>query len=248
MNPPARVNSPALLAIAHGSPQPRAEPIMRELIARVRSARPDVPAVLAHLGFSRPDVHTAIDDLVTAGVRELVVVPLLLTAAYHVNTDIPQLLRAAEARHPGLRWIVAGALGPHPRLFALVRRRLAEAGAPSDAAVVLGAIGTSDPRANAELAGVAATLGATIGFASGEPDVADVVARLRERGHRPVVVASYVLAPGKLPDRFSETGADIVTEPLGADDEIVAVVLERYDAAVQRLMAISGGGPYRGPG
>lgn len=206
-------------------------------MARVRAERPGLRAALAHLGFSRPSVDEAVDALVADGVRELVVVPLLLTAAYHVKTDIPDLLRGAQARHPGLRWVVAGALGPHPRLFALLRRRLAEAGVRPDAAVVLGAIGTSDPAANAELAEVAATIGASVGFASGEPDIADVVQEVRARGAAQVAIASYVLAPGKLPDRFTHTMADVVTAPLGADGEVVSVVLERYDAAAARLLA-----------
>jgi sirohydrochlorin ferrochelatase len=47
-----------------------------------------------------------------------------------------------------------------------------------------------------------------------------------------VAVASYVLAPGKLPDRFGMTSADIVTRPLGAEPEVVEVVLERFDSVV----------------
>ena len=55
---------------------------------------------------------------------------------------------------------------------------------------------------------------------------------MRGRGAAQVAVVSYVLAPGVLPDRFAATGADVVTRPLGAEPEIVEIVLERYDAAV----------------
>ncbi len=223
--------SAALLAVAHGSSDPRAEPVVEALIARVRAERPELVVVLAYLGFSQPDVATALDDLVARGVDEVVVVPLMLTAAYHVNADIPALLTEASLRHPQLRTAQAGALGPHPLLFALLRRRLVEIGADDDARVVLGAIGTSDPSANAELADVAATIGASVGFASGEPDIAGVVESMHGRKARQVVVASYVLAPGRLPDRFAMTSADLVTRPLGAEPEVVAVVLDRYDTA-----------------
>jgi sirohydrochlorin ferrochelatase len=108
---------------------------------------------------------------------------------------------------------------------------LVEAGAEPSASVVLGAVGTSDARANAELADVAASIGATIGFAAGKPSIGRVVDDVRGRGGRQVVVASYVLAPGTLPDRFAATNADLVTRPLGAEQEIVDIVLERYDAA-----------------
>jgi sirohydrochlorin ferrochelatase len=176
-------------------------------------------------------------SLFAQGVREIVVVPLLLTSAYHAKVDLPGLLARAALDNPGVRLTQAGVLGPHPLLFELLRRRLAEADADPSASVVLGAIGTSDASANAELADVAATIGASIGFATGSPDISEVVDGLRARGSRQIAIASYVLAPGTLPDRFATTNADIVTRPLGAEPEIVDVVLERYDAALLRDQA-----------
>ena len=229
----------ALLAVAHGSPDPRAEPVLQDLVALVRVTRPGLTAVLAHLGHTTPDVPSALESLIQQGIRRVVVVPLLLTAAYHARTDLPELLAAARRRHPAIEILQAEVLGPHGRLAALVRRRLTEAGADAATSVVLGAIGTSDPAANAELAGVARSFGATVGFAAGSPWVADVVAELRARGSGEVAVASYVLAPGMLPDRFAASGADVVTAPLGAEPEVVDVVLERYDAAARQSPARS---------
>ena len=234
------MSTPALLAVAHGSADPRAEQVLDALIARVRSERPGLVAVLAHLGFSDPDVPAALEALARQGVREVVVVPLLLTAAYHAKTDLPGLLSRAAADHPQFAIRQAAVLGPHPLLFELIRRRLAEAGAEPGMSLVLGAVGTSDAGANAELADVAASLGATIGFASGAPAVTDVVAKLRARGARMVALATYVLAPGALADRFREAGADVVSEVLGAAPEVVDVVLSRYDAAVAAHRANGG--------
>jgi sirohydrochlorin ferrochelatase len=79
-------------------------------------------------------------------------------------------------------------------------------------------------------------MGATVGFAAGKPSIGRVVDDLRARDGRQVVVASYVLAPGLLPDRFALTKADLVTRPLGAEPEIVDIVLERFDSvAASRL-------------
>jgi sirohydrochlorin ferrochelatase len=223
---------PALLAVAHGSPDPRAESVLEALVARVRAERPDLTAVLAHLGHTAPDVPSALGSLASQGFDRVVVVPLLLTAAYHAKVDLPALLAQARADHPGLTITQSDVLGPDRLLFQLVRRRLREAGAEPSASVVLGAIGTSDAGANAELADVAATLAASIGFASGRPDIAEVVDEVRVRGARQVAIASYVLAPGRLPDRFASTSADVVTTALGAEPEVVQIVLERYAAAV----------------
>jgi sirohydrochlorin ferrochelatase len=206
--------------------------VLEALLARVRAERPGVTAVLAHLGHTAPDVPTALGSLARAGCPEVVVVPLLLTSAYHARVDLPAVLEGVRSAHPRLRIRQAGVLGPHPRLFSLLRRRLVQARAEPSASVVLGAIGTSDESANAELAEAASTLGASVGFAAGPPSVAAVVQDMRARGVHQVAVASYVLAPGILPDRFTAAGADVVTRPLGGEPEVVAVVLERYDAAV----------------
>jgi sirohydrochlorin ferrochelatase len=226
------MSAPVLLAVAHGSADPRAEQVLDALIARVRSERPDVVAVLAHLGFSEPSVPAALESLARQGVSEVVVVPLLLTAAYHAKVDLPALLSQAALDHPQLAIRQAEVLGPHPLLFELMRRRLAEAGVEPDVSLVLAAAGTSDPGANAELADVAASLGASIGFASGAPAITDVVADLRARGARHVALTTYVLAPGELADRLHDAGADVVTEVLGAAPEVVDVILARYDTAV----------------
>jgi sirohydrochlorin ferrochelatase len=225
----------ALLAVAHGSPDPRAESLHDALIARVRSERPALAAVVAYLGHTNPDVMVAMNSLVSQGFSEIVVVPLLLTAAYHARFDLPATVEKARVDHPGVTIHQAGVLGPHPKLFSLMQRRLAEAGADAHdgmTGLVLAAVGTSDPHANAELADVAATLGATIGFASSEPELGQVVAGLRSTGSRYVAVISYAVAPGVLPDRFHQVGADVTTDVLGAAPEVVEVILERYDAVV----------------
>jgi sirohydrochlorin ferrochelatase len=236
------MSEPALLAVAHGSADPRAEQVLDALIARVRSERPGVVAVLSHLGFTDPSVPAALESLARQGVSEVVVVPLLLTSAYHAKVDLPALLARAAVDHPRLAIRQAAVLGPHPLLFDLVRRRLAEAGAEPGMSLVLAAVGTSDHGANAELADVAASLGATIGFASGTPAIGDVVADLRSRGARQVALATYVLAPGELADRLHDAGADVVTEVLGAAPEIVDVVLSRYDDAVEAARSPFGAG------
>ncbi len=225
-------SSSALLAVAHGSTDPRAESVLDALIARVRAERPDLAATLCYLGHSTPDVTDAVNDLVEQGFSRVIVVPLLLTSAFHARFDLPGVIEQSRVAHPSVEFRQAEVLGPHPQLFSLIYRRLNEADVHDTASLVLGAIGTSDPRANAELADVAATMGATIGFASCAPHIADVVADVRAAGARQIAIISYVLAPGTLPDRFYAAGADVITDVLGAAPELVNVILERYDAAV----------------
>jgi len=121
--------------------------------------------------------------------------------------------------------------------------RLLQAGAdPRDplTAVVLAAAGSSDPRSVADVEDTADLLQrswagpVTTGYGSAAtPAVPDAVLAARRGGAERVVVASYLLAPGHFHDKLASAGADTVTAPLLPDERIAAVLLDRYDAALQ---------------
>jgi sirohydrochlorin ferrochelatase len=131
-----------------------------------------------------------------------------------------------------------------------MERRLAEAGVGVSAAdrartsVVLAAAGSSDPAANATNAAVAAHWGAVgrwravvpayASAAGPRPD--DAVRALLAGAAGPVVVATYLLAPGYFADKIREgalrAGAAAVSGILGAAPEVADVILDRYQAAV----------------
>ncbi|WP_327496184.1 sirohydrochlorin chelatase, partial [Dietzia psychralcaliphila] len=102
-------------------------------------------------------------------------------------------------------------------------------------AVVLGAAGSRDESSQAETRALAASLGrllrvpATAGFASAaSPTVTEAIAGFREQGHRRVAVATHLLAPGFFADRLAAAGADVTSPPLGANPEIVDLIVRLY--------------------
>jgi sirohydrochlorin ferrochelatase len=109
---------------------------------------------------------------------------------------------------------------------------------------VLAAAGSSDPQANATIADLAAQWQAASrwrrvvpAFASAAPpSVSEAVRGLREESHDPVVVATYLLAPGyfagKIATQALQAGAMAVSEPLGAIPEVADVILTRYREAL----------------
>ncbi len=248
--------SPSLVAIAHGSRDPRAGAAVAGLLALAR-ARASARGLAglevrgAFLGHAPPaplQVLTALAGAGGDGERDVVVLPLLLTAAYHSGTDIPELLTRATAGLPGLRIRYGRPLGPHAGLVSALERRLAEAGHdpgrdPARTAVVLASAGTSDPAANASIARIAAGWQAARGWlavrpayaSAAAPAPAEAVAGLLRGGARRVVVASYLLAPGLFADRIRTcalaAGASAVSAPLGAADEVADVLLDRYQEA-----------------
>jgi sirohydrochlorin ferrochelatase len=249
----AAADSAPLVAVAHGSKDPRAAATISQLLAqaRRRAAERDLAgldikaAFLDHCAPSLPQVLGAVSSA-----DECIIVPLLLTAAYHSKTDIPARLAEARAAVPGLAARYAGTLGPHPLLLAALERRVAEAdpglaaGDRQRTSVVLAAAGSSDPRANATVAALAARWQARGGWrrvvpayaSAAGPAPGEAIRALRaSAADGPVVVASYLLAPGYFADKIHDTaldaGADAVSAVLGAAPEVADVILDRYTEA-----------------
>jgi sirohydrochlorin ferrochelatase len=67
-----------------------------------------------------------------------------------------------------------------------------------------------------------------------EPSVPAAVAALRAGGARRIAVASWFIAPGRLPDKVSSLvgPSAVVAEPLGPAPELAALVVDRYETAV----------------
>jgi sirohydrochlorin ferrochelatase len=227
---------PVLVACAHGTRNPTGRRLIAELALAARRLRPGLVTTAAFVDVQPPTVVDVVAELASAG-RAAVVVPLLLSGGYHVHVDIAGAVANSEAT------VAARPLGPDPRLAEVLRDRLVEAGAdPADplTAVVLAAAGSSDQRAVADVEDTADLLqrswagAVTTGYGSAaQPTVPDAVAAARRGGAERVVVAAYLLAPGHFHDKLAGAGADAVTAPLLPDERIAAVLLDRYDAALE---------------
>ncbi|GIH47992.1 Sirohydrochlorin ferrochelatase [Microbispora rosea] len=224
--------TPTLVMAAHGARSGHWESVMDSLAARVRRARPGAPVELGFLEISAP----LLSDVLSQVAGPVVVVPMLLAGGYHAHIDLPAVV--ARTRPDAL---VAGQLGPHRLLTSVLARRLAAAGLRPCDAVILGAAGSSDPaalddvRAAARLLSVRLSRPVTAAFASaGTPTLAQALERTRAGLAPRVAVASYLLAPGFFHDRLVSSGADLVSPPLGVDDDLAALVWARFDEALAR--------------
>jgi sirohydrochlorin ferrochelatase len=184
-----------LIAVAHGSADPRAAATIGNLM-EVVAAR--APAWAAARGLSAPDLRTAYLSHAAPSLRQVIgttegsarvtVLPLLLTAAYHSKTDIPRVLARLSREFPRPRVRYGAPLGPHSLLLRALERRLAEAdpggfmgpagskrstgpmgSARAQTGVVLAAAGSGDPDANAAIARLAAQWQARAGWFAVRP-------------------------------------------------------------------------------
>lgn len=236
----------ALVAVAHGSRDPRSAATVAALMDAVRRRRPDLDVRLSFLDLSAPrlpDVLAAVD----AGHDRAVVVPLLLGHAFHARVDVPGAVAEAARRHPRLAITTSAVLGGDARLEDAALDRLAAVAGPlddPDLGVVVAAIGSSHAPANAAVHRIAQRWAARFGWAGAgaafatatTPTVADAVTALRAGGARRVAVAPWILAPGLLPDRMARDAlaadpAAVVAAPLADHPAVAAVVVDRWAAA-----------------
>ncbi|QZA08032.1 sirohydrochlorin chelatase [Mycolicibacter heraklionensis] len=224
------------ILVAHGTRAPEGTVMIGELAERVGGllAQPVRVAFVDVLGPNPAEILAAEAD---SG-RPAILVPAFLARGYHVGVDVPT--QVAASGHPDVT--ITPALGPDPRVAAVVAARLAESGWRPGDSVILAAAGSSDPVAHTDLMQAAEMLSGLLGSrvnvafaATGGPSVPEAVAALRSQGAARVVIASYLLADGLFQRRLRTTGADLVTEPLGTHPEIARVVADRFITALSRI-------------
>lgn len=214
---------------------PSSDPIERSALGTlVNAVRRDAPSI---------DVHDVPADMLhrdeaasPSGPPVRVAVPLTLTG----GTDVADALAIAHRDDPTIR--IAASLGPDWVLAELCVQRLIEAGAGKDDTIVLGVAGSYEPTAIEGFSRAARLLSAVwggpvhIGSVAGrDTPLNDAVDIARAYGRR-VVVASYLLTPGRHADMLRHSGADLVTAPMldggPPDHRLVTLVLTRFHQAL----------------
>jgi sirohydrochlorin ferrochelatase len=226
-----------LVLTAHGSADPRSAATARSVVDCIRRLRPGLDARVAFCEQNSPNLR---DVLAAVTPGDAVVVPLLLADAYHARVDIPAMIAesGADVRQSEV-------LGEDDRLVHVLRQRLEHAGVSRldpTVGVLVTAVGSSRPQANARTATVARELTlttqwtATIAFATGpQPTPAEAANLLRDRGATRLVIAPWFLAHGRITDRVSEFARAQripMSAPLGAHRQVAETVLDRFDAAM----------------
>ncbi|MCX6407670.1 MAG: hypothetical protein NTV28_12195 [Propionibacteriales bacterium] len=222
-----RRSDEALLACSSGHAGVAERAALQALISAVRRDAPsvdvrDTPVEIMSHDETYPPVRVA--------------VPLTLVP----HSEVATALELARAHDPDL--VVAPALGPDWTLAELAVQRLIEAGARKDDTIVLGVSGSENDGAISGYSRMARLVSAVwggpvhVGSIGGkDTPLSDAVDIARAYGRR-VVVASYVLTPGRDADQLRQSGADLVTAPVldgGIPDRrVVDLVLTRFHQAL----------------
>ena len=202
-----------LLLVAHGTRDPAGAQTAAGLVDAVANRLPDTTVRLAFADVRGPTVPDVLAEL--AG--PVTVVPAFLASGYHVRVDLPAQL----AGRPDV--CLTEPLGPAPGLVAVAKERLVAAGWHGTGRVVLAAAWSSDARARADVTSAANLLSRAI---RRRVDVGYV----GQTDMRRAAVASWLLAPGLFHRWLRESGADVVSDPLGTHPLVADEIVRRYES------------------
>lgn len=125
MDSPAPVT--ALLLIAHGSREPEANADLAHVADTMRRRGHHSVVETAFLELAKPTIDQAADRCIRQGATRVLLVPYFLTAGVHVRRDLAESRRHLASRHPGIAFLLAEPLGPHPLLIQVIEERAHQA-------------------------------------------------------------------------------------------------------------------------
>ena len=113
-----------VVIVDHGSRRDEAN-LRHEAFVEEWRRRGRFPVVeAAHMELAEPSIGSAFRACVEAGATTVVIAPFFLWPGDHWDRDIPALAAEAASRHPGIGYLVAAPLGPHPLLGDIVEQRV----------------------------------------------------------------------------------------------------------------------------
>ncbi len=249
------MTAPALVMVSGGSSDPEVAQVAHEMRLQLQQLRPDFSISAAFLDHCSPSGLQVVSKLVKQDHSEIVFVPLQLTHAIEVCPDMLSMLQRVRAGFPRTKFVVSRPIGPEAALLSILDERLRDAlrlvRALELDGLVLSSEASGDIRGNALLARRARQwsthhhLPCLTAVADGSgPSTAQAIQGLRSQGRRHIAVGSFFLTSEDAFHRQAELayrfGAVAVSDPLGAHQEVLDLVLARYAFAAMELLEFEG--------
>lgn len=239
----AAASGPAVVLVAHGSPEARANEEFLNLAAALQTRRPDWKVTAGFLERAKPDVLEMLRDALAAGGAPVVLLPCFLFPGGHTGEDLPRLVDQATRGTDGAVVKVGGTLGEHPALADILADQIpVDALNDAQAKLVLvaaGSVALANREALDRFAGVIRRkTGLGVRFAyldQGEPQLDRVLTDLAAERAKQVVILPCLLFPGvyertlgRIVDgfRMQRTGVNLRVGGLLGGDPRLAAILE----------------------
>lgn len=149
-----------ILLVGHGSRAVEGNAEILLFADRWRAQHPDWRIEVCFIEFAEPLLTAGLNQAARGSDRVLVV-PLILNAAGHVRVDVPLAIKAAQKLHPRVEFLYAPHLGAGEPFLRVLKRNLRNAMLdldvpdPQTTGVIVLGRGSSDRRANGEVAKMA---------------------------------------------------------------------------------------------
>ena len=243
--------APALVMLAPGSNDPAVTSVTHRLRHDLQTLRPEIGVQIAFLDHCSPTVSQVVSQLVGRGYQEIVLVPLRLSQATSDDPALTGLLHRVQAAYPTTTFALAQPVGQAASLLGVVDHRLRSALTQTRTLELDGLVlcieGGADFRGNALVARrVRQWSGhhklpcvASVADGSGS-SINQAISSLRAQGRRHIAVGAFFLTPDDAyqaeAQQARRLGAVAVGEPIGADRDLVDLVLARYVVSAMDLL------------
>lgn len=216
-------NRPAAVLIGHGSLLSASGSAMIRLAARLREQGVAPIVEAAFLNYSRPTLAETIAKCVGLGATHILVQPYFLVAGAYVVGELPNLVHRVAAHYGQLPFAIGQALGNHPALVALARKRLLRVDpAPgAETGLLFVAHGTPLAGANQPIQSVLTQVQQQVGYGPAvlgyldcnQPAIPAAFAQLVATGVNRIAILPYFLQLGRhvrqdLPAFFAQARQD----------------------------------------
>lgn len=243
--------APALLMLAHGADDPEVHQTSWQLCERLRNNRPNLSVELAFLDGGTPEPQATVATLAAGGAAELVIVPLDLSRAIEADDQTTELAATLSQAHPELSIQVSRPVGPSSSLLTVLDERLRAALRAARTveldALVLALPRSGDVRGNALVSRRARQwsnhhkLPVVVAVSDGSgASAGQAVVTLRGQGRRHIAVGSMFIGPTTAFRQQVElaraAGAIAISDPIGADDRLLELVMARYSYAAMDML------------
>lgn len=241
----------ATVFISHGSRSEHGNKVFISFIEKVISTEPSTIAAYGFLENTKPTIFESVESCILKGASSITVVPVLLLPGIHANVDIPEELAKVSHKHPEVKISYGEPLGVNDTIMEIVLDRLKEQGFSGSEleAVLLVGHGSRDPLAATVFEKLAFRVQEKVlskvetGYITTQPFYGEKL--LASEVRKKMYVLPFLLYTGGFTVKMEETINSILVqdqerevvlcEPVGFDDRLGGLLLQRVDEARERL-------------
>ncbi|MBT2693959.1 sirohydrochlorin chelatase [Bacillus sp. ISL-55] len=240
----------ATVYISHGSRSEQGNKVFVTFIEKVISTGKSTNASYGFLENARPTIFEAVESCILKGASSVTVVPVLLLPGIHANVDIPEELERVRQKYPEIEIFYGQPVGVNETILEIVMDRLKVkgfSGLKSETILLVGH-GSRDPQAAAEFEQLARRIQEQVpskvetSYITTQPFYGEKL--LASEVQKKVYVLPYLLYTGGFTVKMKETINSILVqdqdreivlcEPVGFDDRLGELLLQRVDEARER--------------